>query len=245
MRPIDRREFLKQAAVAPAAIGLPRIVPAAALGHGAVAPSNKITLGCIGVGGMGTGNMKNFLGLDDCRVVAVCDTYEDRRQKAKDLVDNQYGDKGCAMYARLPRADRPQGHRRGDDRRAGPLARADRHGRRRGGQGHVLREADGRVGRAGPGILRRRAQAQARVPGRHVAAVAAEIPPRLRTGPQRLRRQDAHRPGRRARARNISRSTTARSTRSRCRPASIGRCGAARRRTSPTIPAASRGRTGI
>ena len=31
---------------------------------------------------------------------------------------------------------------------AGPLARADRHGRGQGGQGHVLREAAGRVGRA-------------------------------------------------------------------------------------------------
>ena len=48
---------------------------------------------------MGTGNMKVFLGLSDCRVVAVCDTYEDRRQRAKGLVDAQYGDTGCKMFA--------------------------------------------------------------------------------------------------------------------------------------------------
>jgi predicted dehydrogenase len=42
--------------------------------------------------------MRNFLTLDECRVVAVCDTYEDRRKKAKALVDKQYGDTGCAMY---------------------------------------------------------------------------------------------------------------------------------------------------
>ncbi|HUW61976.1 MAG TPA: Gfo/Idh/MocA family oxidoreductase [Candidatus Bathyarchaeia archaeon] len=96
---INRRQFLKNSAMAGAALALPSIVPGSALGaDDAVAPSNKITLGCIGVGSMGTDNMKNFLGLSDCQVVAVCDTYEDRRQKAKDLVDAQYGDTGCAMY---------------------------------------------------------------------------------------------------------------------------------------------------
>jgi predicted dehydrogenase len=43
--------------------------------------------------------MKNFLGLVGCRVVAVCDAYADRRQKAKELVDEQYSDKGCQTYA--------------------------------------------------------------------------------------------------------------------------------------------------
>ena len=91
---MNRRDFLKSSGAAIAAIGLPNIIPASAFGAG-----NKITLGCIGVGGMGTGNMKNFLGLDDCRVVAVCDAYEDRRQRAKNLVDTKYEDKGCAMIA--------------------------------------------------------------------------------------------------------------------------------------------------
>ncbi|MDP3070007.1 MAG: Gfo/Idh/MocA family oxidoreductase [Opitutaceae bacterium] len=90
---IDRREFLRRSTAAAAAIGLPNILPAAALGA-----SKKISLGCIGVGGMGTSNMKNFLALEDCRVVAVCDPYQDRREKAKNLVDTQYGDRGCAMF---------------------------------------------------------------------------------------------------------------------------------------------------
>ena len=47
---------------------------------------------------MGTGNMKYFAGLEGSRVVAVCDTYEDRRQRAKTYVDNQYGDQGFAAY---------------------------------------------------------------------------------------------------------------------------------------------------
>ncbi|HPO15030.1 MAG TPA: Gfo/Idh/MocA family oxidoreductase [Candidatus Hydrogenedentes bacterium] len=95
----NRRQFLKHSLVVGTALGLPSIVPCSVFGaEGASAPSNKITLGCIGVGSMGTDNMNKFLGLPDCRVVAVCDTYEDRRQKAKELVDAQYGDTGCTMY---------------------------------------------------------------------------------------------------------------------------------------------------
>lgn len=96
---LTRRQFLKYSATTGAAVALPNIVPASVLGaEGAPAPSNRITLGCIGVGSMGTSNMGKFLDLGDCRVVAVCDTYEDRRQKAKQLVDERYGDAGCAMY---------------------------------------------------------------------------------------------------------------------------------------------------
>lgn len=91
-----RRELLAGAAV----VAVPQFVPASVFGKdGETAPSNKITIGSIGVGGMGTGNTRTFLGLPDCRVIAVCDAYEDRRKKAKDLVDVQYGDKGCAMHA--------------------------------------------------------------------------------------------------------------------------------------------------
>src|SRR5512147_381296 len=97
--PTNRRAFLKQAAAATACVGAPLVVRSSVLGaDGAVAPSNKITLGCIGVGGQGTGNMHNFLGLGDVRVVAVCDVYEDRRQRAKKRVDDEYGDQACAMF---------------------------------------------------------------------------------------------------------------------------------------------------
>jgi predicted dehydrogenase len=91
---INRRQFLRRTA---AAIALPSLIPASA--WGAVAPSEQITLGCIGVGSMGKTNMNSFLGLSGCRVVAVCDAYEDRRQEAKGIVDAKYGDTGCAMYA--------------------------------------------------------------------------------------------------------------------------------------------------
>ena len=99
-RNIQRRRFLQQAAISSGAIGVALPIASAALGkNAAAAPSNKITIGCIGVGGMGTGNMKTFLGMPECRVVAVCDAYEAKRKKAKERVDMQYGDKGCAMLA--------------------------------------------------------------------------------------------------------------------------------------------------
>jgi predicted dehydrogenase len=55
-------------------------------------------MGCIGVGRMGTGNMRGFLQHDDVRVVAVCDVQETARARAKDLVDTKYGDNACARH---------------------------------------------------------------------------------------------------------------------------------------------------
>jgi len=93
---IDRRGFLKATA---AVVGLPYVVRSSALGaEGAVAPSNRITLGCIGVGGQGTGNMQGFLGKREVRVLAVCDIDKRNRDKAKKIVDGKYANSDCAAY---------------------------------------------------------------------------------------------------------------------------------------------------
>ena len=57
---IGRRQFLKKAtSVAAVAVSFPYIVPASALGkEGHVAPSNRITVGSIGLGWQGPGNTK-------------------------------------------------------------------------------------------------------------------------------------------------------------------------------------------
>ena len=54
-----RRSFIKRtAALGAGAAVFPMIVPASALGlGGATAPSNRLVMGCIGVGSQGTGNM--------------------------------------------------------------------------------------------------------------------------------------------------------------------------------------------
>ncbi len=99
-RELSRRCFLKEVAgVSIAAAGFPYVVASSALGKaGSVAPSNRIVMGCIGVGGQGTGNMRGFLGKSEAQVVAVCDVIESRRQNAKGIVDRRYGDKGCVAY---------------------------------------------------------------------------------------------------------------------------------------------------
>jgi len=89
----SRRDFLRGTAATAAAFGLPTLVPSIAYGA-----NDKMTIGCIGVGGMGMNNTKSFLAEKDCRVVAVCDVQQDRVNKAKALVDQRYGDKGCATF---------------------------------------------------------------------------------------------------------------------------------------------------
>jgi len=95
-----RRRFIKQAGlVALGSIGAPLIIPARALGRdGATAPSSKITIGCIGLGTMGTSNMKAFLQKEDAQIVAICDVDSQRRKEAVTAVNKAYGTTGCAAY---------------------------------------------------------------------------------------------------------------------------------------------------
>ena len=98
---MDRRQFLKTAAVggAAAVAGFPTIVKAAALGRGgAVAPSDRTVMAGIGFGMMGPGNMENFLEKPEVQWVAVCDLDTVPLAMAKGIVDKKYGNKSCATY---------------------------------------------------------------------------------------------------------------------------------------------------
>lgn len=97
---LNRRDFLrKSAAVAAGAVAFPAIIPASAFGaDGTVAPSNRIVLGCIGVGSQGTGNMGGFLKRKEVQVVAVCDVDRNHRLNAKKKVDEFYENQDCADY---------------------------------------------------------------------------------------------------------------------------------------------------
>ena len=95
---INRRQFLKNSALAAGgALVVPTIVPARVLG--ANAPSKKITVGHIGVGERGLADMGSFLGLPECRSVAVSDCFKSRREDAAKQIDSHYGAAGCKMYA--------------------------------------------------------------------------------------------------------------------------------------------------
>ncbi|MBA7706322.1 Inositol 2-dehydrogenase/D-chiro-inositol 3-dehydrogenase [subsurface metagenome] len=94
---LTRREFLKCSAAAAT------IVPACVFG--AEAPGNRILVGCIGVGRMGLGDMKEVLGFKQAQVVAVCDVDSKRVKHAGGLVETHYSRqsttgtyKGCATY---------------------------------------------------------------------------------------------------------------------------------------------------
>ncbi len=94
-----RRSFLRNAA---AAIAFPYFLPRAALGSARrAAASERITLGLIGVGNMGTAHLRAFLGYRDVQVLAVCDVDRTKRDKARQTVAERYGStagRGCAAY---------------------------------------------------------------------------------------------------------------------------------------------------
>jgi predicted dehydrogenase len=96
---LTRRRFLARGAMAASAIALPFYVPASSLGRdGAVAPSERIVMGAIGLGGRGSGDLGWMLGESDVRFVAVCDVRRASRESARDAVNGKYGNKDCAAY---------------------------------------------------------------------------------------------------------------------------------------------------
>ena len=99
-RDINRRQFLKSATgVTAGAIVFPYVVSSSALGKaGSVAASNRIVMGAIGVGSMGTGDMRDFMRKNEVQMVAVCDVDKSHRDKAKKLVDEKYGNSDCGTY---------------------------------------------------------------------------------------------------------------------------------------------------
>lgn len=100
---LARRDFLKTAgataAAVSAAVALPTFIPSAALGRdGNIAPSEKITLGVIGIGPRCTYDLSSILPMGDVRCVAIADVQASRRDKGKDLVDKHYGNKDLVLY---------------------------------------------------------------------------------------------------------------------------------------------------
>ena len=102
---LSRRSFLKKTATAAAGavIGVPYVITSPVLGGDA--PSNKITIGCIGVGRMGLIDMQEIMGFDQTRIIAVCDVDTKRLKYAQQLVEKHYSShsrsgnyKGCAAY---------------------------------------------------------------------------------------------------------------------------------------------------
>ena len=78
---------------------MPLVVPGSVLGlNGAVAPSNRITFGAIGVGNRARDTLPNFLSLRELRFLAVSDCRQERLTSAKALVDKHYDNPDCRAY---------------------------------------------------------------------------------------------------------------------------------------------------
>ncbi|MCC6698126.1 MAG: Gfo/Idh/MocA family oxidoreductase [Candidatus Hydrogenedentes bacterium] len=104
---LNRRQFLKRgAAGTAAALALPNIIPATALGaEGATPASDRISIGLIGMGKMMGGHVGTLLGRSDCQIVAVCDVEAGRLETYKQRVNEFYAQKegagsfkGCEAY---------------------------------------------------------------------------------------------------------------------------------------------------
>ena len=89
--------------LAGAALAFPTIVPSTVLGRNA--PSNRITMGLIGMGLMMGSHHHIMLGRDEVQVLAVCDVDRGKRERAKAQTEKAYGAKqasgtykGCDAY---------------------------------------------------------------------------------------------------------------------------------------------------
>lgn len=97
---INRRQFIRRAAIAAGAIGAaPNVITSAALGaEGRAAASERLTVGVIGTGGRGQHVMRAFMAQPDAQVVAVCDVFGERRAAAQAAVNQEYGNEDCVAY---------------------------------------------------------------------------------------------------------------------------------------------------
>ena len=92
---MQRRSFLAQVIATGSA---PWVIPAHVL-RAQTAPSNKITLGVIGVGAQGTGDMRSFMNNDGVRVVALCDVNQTNIERAKGHIKTAYGTDDVKVHA--------------------------------------------------------------------------------------------------------------------------------------------------
>lgn len=86
---ISRRGFLKLTTTAAAA---PLFVPTRTFGA-----NDRITLGAIGVGNRGRGNLRDILKFADVEVRMVCDVVGSHADRAKAMIDSTYGNKDCQV----------------------------------------------------------------------------------------------------------------------------------------------------
>jgi predicted dehydrogenase len=92
----NRRDFIKTAS---ATVSIPYIITSAALGNqDRPAASERIVMGGIGIGNMGSGDQGAFLGRKDVQYVAVSDVRKGVRENSKKRIDGHYKNSDCKDY---------------------------------------------------------------------------------------------------------------------------------------------------
>lgn len=93
---VTRREMVKLSALG---LALPTIIARSALGsEQQPPPSERLTLGFIGMGKQNQYHLNAFLGMQDVHVLAVCDVDTTRRNFSRDKVNKKYENEDCATY---------------------------------------------------------------------------------------------------------------------------------------------------
>ena len=95
---VARRDFVLGSA---AAIAAASIAPRVLGRQDAVPPSERITLGVIGIGPRCTYDLTAMLKFPDIRCVAIAEVQAKRREAGKALVDKHYGNSDCTVYRDL------------------------------------------------------------------------------------------------------------------------------------------------
>ena len=145
---ITRRRFLRHTAAAAAGLawGIPRFVRGSALGYGRPAPSERITLGFIGLGWKGLEGccgslVRHFMENPVSEALVMCDVNRRSAEAAQTLVTSRYGATSCGTTLDFREVvARPDVDRR-SHRHARPLARHPDHLGVPPAQGRLLREA--------------------------------------------------------------------------------------------------------
>jgi len=103
-RSFSRRDFLKSTAIATVTASAPFLLPARTW-SAATPSSERLQLGCIGIGTQGRGLMEGFLRKKEVQIVAVCDVDTTRRENGRKIVQDFYTKqteagfwKGCTAH---------------------------------------------------------------------------------------------------------------------------------------------------
>jgi predicted dehydrogenase len=96
---ISRRRFIGLTGAAGAALAMPTIIPASALGLGEKPPpSERIVMGIVGWGFIAPDNTRGLMNLPDCQVVASCNIDKGHLKASLEAINGFYQNDDCKSY---------------------------------------------------------------------------------------------------------------------------------------------------